>query len=40
VFAALATIAAGIAATFTRAGLFGMAAALAVVGGVRIARLV
>jgi len=38
-FAALATIAAGIAATFTRAGLFGMAAALAVVGGVRIARL-
>lgn len=39
VFAALATIAAGIAATFTRAGLFGMAGALAVVGGVRIARL-
>jgi hypothetical protein len=39
VFGSLVTIGAGIAATFTRAGLFAMAAALAIVGGVRIARL-
>ena len=38
-FAGLATIGAGIAATFTRAGLLGMAAALALVGAVRIARM-
>ena len=37
--AALATVGAGIAATFTRAGLVGMVMALAVVVGVRIARL-
>lgn len=39
VFAALAMVAAGITATFTRAGLFGMAGAIAVVAAVRIARL-
>jgi O-antigen ligase/polysaccharide polymerase Wzy-like membrane protein len=38
-FVALAVIGMGITATFTRAGLFGMAAALSIVGGVRVARL-
>jgi hypothetical protein len=38
-FVALTVIGAGIAATFTRAGLVGMAAALVLVAGVRVARM-
>lgn len=38
-FIALATIGAGITATFTRAGLVGMLAALALVSGLRLARM-
>lgn len=37
-FAALVLIAVGIVATFTRAGLIGMAVSLAIVGGLRFAR--